>query len=97
MESKELYGNVESYQWLGDMLYSHAKELAQVVTMQVDHDKIMILDITDRRIKYVDGSAYEGQLIEQFIRFDALHPKQFLLLIGWGYDLFGLMGKPEQA
>jgi hypothetical protein len=97
MEAKELYKHTESLHWLGDMLFSQAIELAKAVTMAVDHDKIRIISVSDRRIKYVDGAEFEGQLIEQFIRFDALHPKQFLLLIGWGYDLFGLMGQPEPA
>lgn len=74
-----------------DLTREQAIGLIKIITQDVDHSRIQVLDISPRRIKYLNGAQYEGELVEQILRFDALHPKQFVLLTEWGYDLFNTL------
>ena len=74
-----------------ELTREQATELIKIITQDVDHSRIQVLDISSRRIKYLNGAQYEGEPVEQVLRFDALHPKQFVLLMEWGYDLFNTL------
>ena len=69
-----------------ELTREQATELIKVITQDVDHARIQVLEISTRRIKYLNGAQFEGEPIEQVLRFDALHPKQFKLLMEWWYD-----------
>lgn len=69
-----------------ELTRERATELIKVITQDVDHARIQVIEISTRRIKYLNGAQFEGEPIEQVLRFDALHPKQFKLLMEWGYD-----------
>lgn len=91
MDAKQLYEGHTDLLPLDKMSFDHAKELARVVTQEVRHKTLNIVSINSRRIHYLDGSDFEGVLVDCYIRFDQLHPKHFLLLLDWGYDLFNLI------